>query len=251
MSDIEECVSGLSDFRTRSETIRRLAVMDPPPIKSLIEALRDPHEGVRYGAVRALGQVGASEACEALIEAAGEPALCSAAFKALRSITGEEHGADINKWRRALGVAAPDAAPSTIDQETGLEAVVQAAAADDDVDIITTKWGWLLTVSLPNGRSQKVSVVTTSSDRDGDQLLVMFTQCGPADPARYEWALKQNMKIPYGSLGIREIDGNKVFVMVDTQLGRTAQADEIRKSVSELAQRADRMEEALTGADEY
>lgn len=244
MSGAEKAISKLKNFRTRSEAIADLVGIGERAVDPLIKALKNSNEGIRYGAARVLGKLKAREACDALLDVAYEPALSRVVFDALREITGENCGADVSEWRAAIRGEAPDG-----DKTEVADALIQEVVTGTEIDVSTTRSGWLLIVPLKGGRSQKVSVATSSSDSEGEQILVIYTQCGPADPKSYEWALKQNLRMPYGAIGVREIKDKSMFVMVDTQLARTAQADEIRKSVLELAKRADAIEKALTGRD--
>lgn len=246
MSDVKKAISKLRNFRTRSEAIAELVEVGEPAVDSLVQALRNPNEGIRYSAVRVLGKIRAREACDALLDVAYEPALSRAVFDTMREITGDDHDNDVGAWRAAIRGEMPD------DDKTEVaDVLIQQVVTGTEIDVSTTRSGWLLTVSLKGGRFQKVNVATSSSDSEGEQLIVIYTQCGPADPKKYEWALKQNLCMPYGAIGVREIKDKPMFVMVDTQLARTAQADEIRKSVLELAKRADAMEKVLTGADKF
>ncbi len=244
MSGAKKAISKLKNFRTRSEAIAELVGIGKPAVDPLVQALKNSNEGIRYGAVRVLGKIKARGACDALLEAAYEPALSRAVFDALREITGENHGTDVGAWRAAFRGEVPDG-----DKTEVADVLMQQVVTGTEIDVSTTRSGWLLTVPLKGGRSQKVNVTTTSSDAEGEQIIVIYTKCGPADPKRYEWALKQNLCMPYGAIGVREIKDKPMFVMVDTQLARTAQADEIRKSVLELAKRGDAVEKMLTGAD--
>ena len=244
MSDIDKFISKLRNFRTRSEAITGLVEAGESAVDPLIQALKNSNEGIRYGAARVLGKLKARKACDALLDAANEPALSRAVFDAMKQITGENCDTDVSAWRAAIrGEMSDD------DKTEVANGLMQQVVTGMEMEISTTRSGWLLTVSLKGGRSQKVNVAMSSSDSEGEQLIVIYTQCGPAEPKRYEWALKQNLRMPYGSIGVRESKGKPVFVMVDTHLARTAQADEVRKSVMELAKRADAMEKVLTGAD--
>ncbi len=243
-SGAKKVISRLRNFRTRSAAIAELVGVGEAAVDPLIQALKNSNEGIRYGVVRVLGKIKAQRACDALLEAAYEPALSRVVFDALKEITGENHGTDVRTWRAAIQGGVQDG-----DKTEVADVLIQQVVTDTEIDVSTTRSGWLLTVPLKGGRSQKVSVATSSSDSEGEQIIVIYTQCGPADPKRYEWALKQNLRMPYGAISIREIKDKPMFVMVDTQLARTAQADEIRKSVLELAKRADAIEKMLTGAD--
>ncbi|HAB12867.1 MAG TPA: serine/threonine protein kinase, partial [Planctomycetaceae bacterium] len=51
------------------------------------------------------------------------------------------------------------------------------------------------------------------------------------------------------SIAIRSIDGTPHFVVIDTYPRATVDAEELRRSVHEVARQADRVERELTGAD--
>ena len=105
-------------------------------------------------------------------------------------------------------------------------------------------------VKLPDGRSQHV-VVEPSEHKTSERLLLIYSVCCPADEKFYEDALRLNSQISHGALAIREINGLNNFVMVDTYPRATVDVDEIRRSVLEVAIRADAVEQQLTGADHY
>ena len=79
--------------------------------------------------------------------------------------------------------------------------------------------------------------------------MAFYTECGPADPARYERALKANLRIPFGSFAIRESGGANRFVMVDAYLRDSVAVHQLKRSLEFLAKRADSMERELTGKD--
>ncbi len=75
--------------------------------------------------------------------------------------------------------------------------------------------------------------------------------CGPAQPEHFEFALKLNAELTYGSLSIRIVNGQAMFVMTRTfPRDRIATVD-VRAALLEIARRADRLEQRLTGADVY
>ncbi len=107
-----------------------------------------------------------------------------------------------------------------------------------------------LRVKLPDGRCQTV-FVETSEHAAAQRLLQIFTLCGPVNSSHYEQALRLNAELSHGGIGIRDLDGQSWFVMVDTYPRATVDPEEIRKSVLEMARHADDMEERLTGLDHH
>ncbi len=105
-----------------------------------------------------------------------------------------------------------------------------------------------LSLQLSNGRRQTL-FVEPSDHAAAERLLLISSICCRADPAYYESALRLNSEILHGALAIREVDGEPTFVVVDTYPRATVDVEEIRRSVLEVAQRADAVEQMLTGQD--
>jgi len=105
-----------------------------------------------------------------------------------------------------------------------------------------------LSLELSNGRRQTL-FVEPSDHAVAERLLLISSVCCRSEPAYYEDALRLNSEILHGALAIREIDGEPTFVVVDTYPRATVDAEEIRRSVLEVAQRADAVEQLLTGHD--
>lgn len=105
-----------------------------------------------------------------------------------------------------------------------------------------------LSLQLSNGRRQTL-FVEPSRHAATERLLLISSICCPAEPAYYESALRLNSEILHGALAIREVDGKPMFVVVDTYPRATVDVEEIRRSVLEVAQRADAVEHLLTDAD--
>ncbi len=98
------------------------------------------------------------------------------------------------------------------------------------------------------GRHQTV-FVEPSQHAAADRLLKITSICGRADPSYYERALRLNSDFQHGALALREIQGQSYFVMLDSYPRSTVDAEEIRRSVLEVAHRADAVELLLTDRD--
>lgn len=105
-------------------------------------------------------------------------------------------------------------------------------------------------VRLATGRRQIV-YVEPSDHAVADRLLVISSLCGEARPEYFETGLRLNAQMSHGGLAIREINGIAQFVMIDTYPRGTVDVEEIRRTVLELASRADAVEKLLTNADQY
>jgi serine/threonine-protein kinase len=103
---------------------------------------------------------------------------------------------------------------------------------------------------LPGDRLQEV-YLEVSQGTSGERLLSVFSVCGPADPRHYEFALRLNDRLSYGSLSVRNVNGEPMFVMARTFARDHVCAADVRAAMTEIARRADHVEEQLTNADLY
>lgn len=238
---VEPLLAVLSDgdryvCRAAAQALGKLG--DAHAVAALAKLLADPDTEVRRDAANALGDIGDASAVPALNKAAKDPSFSvgNAAQKALDKIGSK-----------------PKPAAEARPAQTGPRVDVQALMSDalEGTQIKKGKHGlrYSLTVPLPGGRSQKVAVSFDGRDDDGSHLVVIHSVCGPADAKLYRRALRTNTKLSYGALAIAEVDGKDHFVLVNTQLARTAQPLELRKSILLIAEKADAMEKRLTGQD--
>lgn len=99
-----------------------------------------------------------------------------------------------------------------------------------------------------DGRRQLV-LVEPSDHAAAERALRISSVCCPALSVYFEPALRLNSEILHGALAIAEIDGEAKFLMVDNYPRATVDPEEIRRSVLEVAHRADAIEKLLTGLD--
>jgi serine/threonine protein kinase len=109
---------------------------------------------------------------------------------------------------------------------------------------------FVLDLRFTNGRRQRV-MIEPSQHAAAERLLWIQSVCAKAEPAYFETALRLNSEILHGALAIREIDGESVFVMLDSYPRATVDAEEIRRSVLEVAHRADAVERLLSDVDRH
>ncbi|MEM1060722.1 MAG: protein kinase [Planctomycetota bacterium] len=100
------------------------------------------------------------------------------------------------------------------------------------------------------GRHQDVTIETGPPGSPGD-LVVLSTRCGEANESAYGHLLRLNGTMAHGGFAVVEIDGRDEFVARDTYPIDTFDREELRRSVLELAARADALERLLTGQDRY
>ena len=275
-------VDQLRDFRARKETMAQLLMLGNAAIPELIRALGHPMGNVRWCAQSLLAQLGGDAVVQRLVETLDDPTRQKEAAAALKEITGESIGDDRQAWARWLqshgeSAAVPaepvrkpaPAAPPVAEQAPAAEAppepqpipirpvealsdeaIIQAAVKDSDIEVRQHSGGYVLTVRLEASRRQRVTVSFTAQDFEDEPLVVVYTECGPAAPKNYEWALRQNLRMSFGAIALRDRGGQPTFVMVNTHHRATLDVDELRKSVLLLAAKGDKLEEALTKADD-
>lgn len=140
---------------------------------------------------------------------------------------------------------------AVLGQQRDVESLlIEAFAGNDGVAWTRSGKRYELCFTLADGRRQNV-FVEPSGHSGAERLLLIYSVCCPADPGYYEDALRLNSELPHGSLAVRDVDGEKHFVMVDTYPRATVDVEEIRRSVVEVAFRADELENLLTGEDRH
>lgn len=182
----------------------------------------------------------------ALLNAFGNSAVKDAAVDALRRVTGRDFGDNADAWRQALDAGTAKAAASgrvSSDEE------LARALTSDRVSVEKSANGYTFTVQLPGGRRQKVDMMLSLKDADGAPLVAFYTECGPAAPDKYEWALKTNLKVPFGSIAVRDTADGPKFVMVGAYLREGATTRQLARALDVLSRRADSIEQTISGAD--
>uniref|UniRef100_A0A7C4QSZ0 Serine/threonine protein kinase n=1 Tax=Schlesneria paludicola TaxID=360056 RepID=A0A7C4QSZ0_9PLAN len=151
----------------------------------------------------------------------------------------------------------PDAAAAAqllqavLGQAEDLEVLLQQAfRAQSGVTWMREGERFLLSLRFANGRRQQV-ILEPSEHAAAERLLIIQSICAKAEPAYYESALRLNSEMLHGALALREIDGETVFVMVDSYPRATVDAEEIRRSVLEVAHHADAVERLLSNRDRH
>ncbi len=235
---------GLADFRKRTECMLALVDAGDEAAPVLQQALTDVREGMRWAAAKCLADIGTPAALEALLAALEHPRACDAVVEVLRSMTGEDFGADADAWRQHLALG------GKAEQKFSLDELVQKAVEPLDASVKQTRHGWIINLRLANQRHQVVKVAAGKTDEEGAEIVIVYSECGPAAPDRYEWALRKNLSIPYGAIGVRDVDGQPTFIVFNTLLLSDLSSSGLRKTIRTVGERADAMERQFTGADE-
>jgi eukaryotic-like serine/threonine-protein kinase len=107
-----------------------------------------------------------------------------------------------------------------------------------------------LIVPLPDDRLHEV-IVEASEGPNHDPALSVFSVCAPADPAYFQYALRLNAQLTYGSISVRDVLGSPMFVMSRTFARDTVRSEDLRSAIVEIARRSDHIEKKLTRLDQY
>jgi hypothetical protein len=242
----DELRDGLRDFRSRATTIDGAVADGETSVDAALELLHDRNDGVRWSAIRILSEIGDARAVDPLIALIERGSNTVDAADALKALTGQDHGEDTNAWRNAVS--------GDENSDTGGSDAMLIRAAINDLPVALSGGSdgqYLAEVSLSDRRTQKVWVDFSTQDADGDAIVQLSTACGPANPEHFDWALKTNMRLSYGAIGIADVEGSEMFAMVDAYPRATVDAQDIAKSLMALASHADSIEASLTQQDEH
>ena len=151
--------------------------------------------------------------------------------------------------RPRSGIEAVQLLQAVLGQTEDIESLLQKAFLNHS-EIRWNREGhrYRIHLTFSNGRKQTV-FIESSEHAAADRLLKISSVCCPALSVYFEPALRLNSEILHGALAIAEMDHEAVFVMIDNYPLATVDPEEIRRSVLEVAHRADAIEKLLTGLD--
>lgn len=242
-ADYRRLVEQLGDPQARRAARQKLVAAGA--VGPLLECLDSTNESVVWAAVESLGELRAAEAARPLVDLLSRRRLVVDICEALTRITGQDFGADVKRWREWLqkrdGGKAAGLNVAECIQRTAEYLGAQPSGSGDS---------YRFKLALPDGRAQKVAVFFGRKDDLGDELVVIYSECGPAEAKHYEAVLRKNLTIPAGALAIRDVGGKPNFVMVDTMLAAIVTPGALAKRIENIARRADTIERVLTRGDE-
>jgi serine/threonine-protein kinase len=138
---------------------------------------------------------------------------------------------------------------AVIGSERDIESLlIEAFSNDTAISWRREEGRYAVTRQLPNNRRQVVSIEETDHAAH-EKLLLIYSTCCRAHSHYYEHALRQNWIVKHGSLAIRDVAGEPMFVVINAYPRSTVAPEEIRRSVIDIAVQADEVEHQLTGQD--
>jgi serine/threonine-protein kinase len=132
-----------------------------------------------------------------------------------------------------------------------LRSLLSEALAEETVTIEGERDKFVVNVPLPEGRSQHVFVDVRRGVAASDQIIEIYSVCGPVCEKYLRRALELNAQIPHGSIAIEKVDDEPHFVMSNAYPRATCDPEEVHRSVLTIARHADEIEAWLTGGDRH
>lgn len=245
---------------------------DPVAVPALALLLEHKNYQVRTAAAAALGCMGNADALPALkahaddtdswVREAVESAIAaleattsapSAAPAATPTASPAAASAPPSTPRPAAAAppsTPPPAAPTGVATVDAADALVKQAAVGTNAQHKRLKDGsHLLRLRLPGGRTQKVRVIVDEQSSQGVGRIRCITVLGPATRQHFAWALRQNLRITRGALGIIRLQGHDFFALTETMLYADANLECLIAVIERLARRGDRLERMLGETD--
>lgn len=112
----------------------------------------------------------------------------------------------------------------------------------------TYKTGFVVTVKLEEGRSQRIYIMPNKST-ESKKIIRLFTLCGEASPEMLSWALKANAKLTHAAFSILAFDEGEQLAIINNILKENATPAIIKRGVKEMAFYGDWLEEKLSNGD--
>jgi hypothetical protein len=224
-------------------------------VEPLLECLQADNESVVWAAVESLGEMRAKEAVGPLVDLLERGVLMLDVCEALTMITGQYFGTNVKRWREWLGGSSPGDSPPSTSAKLDVAECIRRTGEYLGVPPARHRLkggageSYQFRLSLPGGRAQKVAVFFGRKDAKGDELVLIYSECGPANPKFYETVLRKNMGIPAGAFAIRDIKGKPHFVMVDTMVAASVTPGALAKKIEHIGSWADMVEKDLTKED--
>lgn len=243
----QELIEKLRDFRTRSAARSQLTAMGREAVGPLLEALEQgSQKGARWTILDCLGDLGAEEAIPVIAAYLDDPGYQTVAYDALVKITGRDLGLVPEgwlKWVRKEGKAVPRAEGELPDKEL-LELTLEESGAQWSEE---AEGRYVIELPVGKRRTRQVTVVFGGEDHEHSPIVIVYANCGEASPEHYETVLRNNLRMPYGAVALRDIGGKPYFVMFNTILREALGPTELRKSIVSVGERAERVERQLSG----
>jgi hypothetical protein len=127
--------------------------------------------------------------------------------------------------------------------------LLQQALKGLDCKINASEKKFRIQFKISAKRQQNVHLRFDREDLEGHQMIAIQSYCGALSPELYGKCLEENGTMAYGAIGLAHLGDQEMFVVSDNQLAETANPQELRAAIEQIARKADSLEELLTGTD--
>jgi hypothetical protein len=248
----EKLIGRLKNYRTRKAAADALIAMGEDAVRPLTEALeKEELEDAHWTVINALGEIGSTAALPAICRLLEEADYQSVAHDALVKIAGRDLGPmarDWMNWFQQEGAAGPSHVAVTVESPELMSNDNLVALAVEPTD---GEWReeaqnrFAVDLPVDGGGNRKVAVLFGNTDSEGSEIVVVYTTVGEARQEHYETVLRNNLRMPYGAMALRDIGGVPHFVMFNAVLRHGLTAVELRKSITTVGNRAEAAEHEL------
>lgn len=136
---------------------------------------------------------------------------------------------------------------TAVDPKTLVRNVVQAGGyklqeADD---------GWQVTLPVGTLRKQIVTITFGQHDESGHPTVNFRSTCGPATDQNAAALLRYNTKLVHGAFAFDKVGDREMVLLQGSMLADTLTGPAVSQMLTAIAWQADKVEEKLTGADQF
>lgn len=132
-----------------------------------------------------------------------------------------------------------------------LERWVRQIADSRRGDLREAEGQWKLEFALEGERRQTVFIDPSRKDSAGQDVAVMYTLCGPAEPQVYAKALKTNMQLSHAAFGIVDQKDSTLLALISRRRIGELTRDSLEETLVYLAKKGDRAESQLHADDAH
>lgn len=155
--------------------------------------------------------------------------------------------AELATPRPAGGPDFADLAPVTVDPKQVVRQLAQSAGwpLQEAGEV------WQVTIPVGPLRKQTVTVNFAARDAEGHALVSYSSICGPASESNSMALLRYNAQMVHGAFAVQKTPGGEMIVVQANQLATTLDPVSIHGVLTAIAWQADKVEEKLSGGDQY
>ena len=110
---------------------------------------------------------------------------------------------------------------------------------------------WQVTVPVGTLRKQIVTITFGQHDDGGHATVNFRSTCGPATDQNAAALLRYNTKLVHGAFAFDKIGDREMVLLQGSMLADTLTGPAVSQTLTAIAWQADKVEEKLTGADQF